>query len=249
MCYSYSKNVYLCKICTVFYGDNPEPPHGSKGTWSHKGILFKDNPGKKLRRHERSDDHKDAIRAKTYMRIEESISAFRTEDHSNANELYITKLIQIVQFLDRNNLPVKFMFPKFTNFLADEMQEPIIKQYLDSCKKNATYTSSDSCDSFLQAIDKFYSDDANARIKKNKDFTIYADESASAARKEMLGIFIGTYAEEENDVVIDYLSLAQLSSTKSEIVVQVLEKTLLEKGIDLSNTLVGCLDGTNSMSG
>ena len=45
---------------------------------------------------------------------------------------------------------------------------------------------------FLQAIDKFYSGDANAWIKKHKDFTIYAEESTSAARKEMLGMFIGT---------------------------------------------------------
>ena len=71
-----------------------------------------------------------------------------------------------------------------------------------------------------------------------KDFTIYADESTSAAGKEMLGIFIGTYYEQENDVAIDYC----------EIVMQVLEKTLLEKGIDLSNTRFSCLDGTNSMS-
>ena len=158
-------------------------------------------------------------------------------------------MIQIVQFLGRNNLPVKFMFPKFINFLADEMQEPIIKQHLDSCNKNTIYTSSDSCDSFLQVINTFYSDDTNARVKKNKDFTIYADKSTSAARKEMLGIFIGTYDEEENDVVIDYLLLAHVLSTKSEIVMQVLEKTLLEKGIDLSNTRFSCLDGTNSMSG
>ena len=65
----------------------------------------------------------------------------------------------------------------------------------------------------------------------------------------MLGIFIGTYDEEENDVIIDYLLLAHVLSTKSEIVMQVLEKTLLEKGIDLSNTRFSCLDGTNSMSG
>ena len=128
----------MCKICTVFYGDNPNPAHGSKGACSHEGVLFKDNPGKKSRQQERSDDHKDAIHAKTNMKIEESISAVRIEHHSNANELYITKLIQIVQFLGRNNLPVKFMFPKFINFLADEMQEPIIKQYHDSCNKNAT---------------------------------------------------------------------------------------------------------------
>ena len=122
-------------MCTVFYGYNSEPAYGSKGAWSHKGVLFKDNPGKKLRQHEQHDDHKDVIRAKTNMKIEESISAFRTEDRSNANELYITKLIQIGQFLGRNNLPVKFMFLKFINFLADEMQEPIIKQSLDSAIK------------------------------------------------------------------------------------------------------------------
>ena len=64
----------------------------------------------------------------------------------------------------------------------------------------------------------------------------------------MLSIFIGTY-EEENDVVIDYLLFARVSSTKFEILMQVLEKALLEKGIDLSNTRFNCLDGTNSMSG
>ena len=72
------------------------------------------------------------------MKIKESISAVRTEDRRNPYGLCSTKLIQIVQFLGRNNLPVKFMFPKFINFLADEMQEPIIKQYHDSCNKNAT---------------------------------------------------------------------------------------------------------------
>ena len=60
----------------------------------------------------------------------------------------------------------------------------------------------------------------------------------------MLSIFTGTYAVEENDV-IDYLPLAQVLSTKSEIVMQVLEKTLLEKGTDLSNTRFSCLDGTS----
>lgn len=113
-------------------------------------------------------------------------------------------MIQIVKFLGRNNLPVKFMCPKFINFLADEMQEPIIKQYLDTCNKNTTYTLKDSCDSFLQAIDKSYSNDANAQIKKNKNFTVSADKSTSAARKEMLGIFIQACHEQENDVIIDY---------------------------------------------
>ena len=80
------------------------------------------------------------------MKIEESISAVRTEDCWYGNKIYIKKLIQTVQFLGRNNLPLKFMYPKFINFLADKMKETIIKYRLDSCNKNAAYTSSDSCD-------------------------------------------------------------------------------------------------------
>ena len=91
--------MFICKVWTVFYGNKSEPAHG----WAI-GVLFKDNPGKKLWWHKRSDDHKDAIHAKSNMKIEESISAFRTENRSNANELYITNLIK---------LPLKFMFQNF----------------------------------------------------------------------------------------------------------------------------------------
>ena len=74
------------------------------------------------------------------MKIKESISAVRTEDRWNPYGLCSTKLIQIVQFLGRNNLPVKFMFLQ----LADVIQKPIIKQYLDSWNKNAVYIQNDS---------------------------------------------------------------------------------------------------------
>ena len=65
----------------------------------------------------------------------------------------------------------------------------------------------------------------------------------------MLGIFIGTYDKEESNVVINYFLLAQVSPTKSVILMQVLEETLLEKGIHQSNTRFNCLDGKNPMSG
>ena len=37
-------------------------------------------------------------------------------------------------------------------FLSDEINEPIVKQYLETCPKNAAYDSSDSCDSVLVAL-------------------------------------------------------------------------------------------------
>ena len=70
-----------------------------------------------MQRLEWCDGHKHAIFAK--------ISAATTEDISNENKLYITKLFKIVQFLGRNSLPIIFMFPKLIDFLANEIQETI----------------------------------------------------------------------------------------------------------------------------
>ena len=58
----------MCKICTVFYDDSPCP-------WSHQGLVFKENPGKKLRRHGKSKSHKKVIFAKANLTIEESIAS------------------------------------------------------------------------------------------------------------------------------------------------------------------------------
>ena len=37
-------------------------------------------------------------------------------------------------------------------FLSDEINKPIVKQYLETCPKNAAFDSSDSCDSILVAL-------------------------------------------------------------------------------------------------
>ena len=73
------------------------------------------------------------------------------------------------------------------------------------------------------------------------DLAIFADEARSAARKEMMGLFLRAYDEEEKEVVIEFVSIASVSSTKSEI--------LLNNNINISNTHFSCLDGTNAMSG
>ena len=134
-------------------------------------------------------------------------------------------------------------------FLANEIQEPIIKQYLETCNKNATYTSHQTCDGFIQQLDKFYWKEVQTRLKNATDIAIYADESTKAARKEMLGIFIGCFDETLKEFKMDYISLTEVSSTKSEVVLAAIERTFLEKDIDISKIRFTCLDGTNSMSG
>ena len=39
-----------------------------------------------------------------------------SRERRKANTLYISKLIRVVHFLARNNLPVKSLYPKMINF-------------------------------------------------------------------------------------------------------------------------------------
>ena len=77
---------------------------------------------------------------KTNARIEDALSKSdkkTTEEKKRSNELYIVKLIKAVHFLAANNLPVKKLYPKLVSFLADDIEELVIKQYLDICKKKS----------------------------------------------------------------------------------------------------------------
>ena len=190
-----------------------------------------------MRRHGKSNSHKKAILAEANLTIEESIASKNNEERAHANELFVGKLVQIVHFLSRNNLALKRLYPKFVEFLSSELQEPIIKQYLDTCAKNATYISHETCDSLIHSLDNYFLTKSNERIKKCDDIVIYADKSTSAARKEMLGIFLAIFDEMDKKFKIEYASLIEVSSTKSE------------RDIDISKTRFCCLDGTNLMSG
>ena len=74
-------------------------------------------------------------------------------------------MIKIVHFLAHNNLPVKELHPKMIRFLSDEINETMVKHYLETCPKNAAYDSSDFCDSILVVL--------NSRLKEKLINTLY----------------------------------------------------------------------------
>ena len=105
---------------------------------------IKENPKKRFSRHGKSSAYVKAVLKKTNARIEDALSKSdkkTTEEKKRSNELYIVKLIKDVHFLAANNLPVKKLYPKLVSFLADDIEEPVIKQYLGICKKKVTYQS------------------------------------------------------------------------------------------------------------
>lgn len=250
--YNLEKYGYLCKVCEVFYGDQLCPSGRGRGAWSHNAVLLKDNPKRRFQRHEKSKPHIDAILMKTSSKIEEAIGRVDKQtlkEKENTNELYITKLIKIIHFLARNNLPVKELYPKVIKFMAEEIEEPVTKQYLASAAQNATYDSSDSCDSLLVSLDAYLKNTTLKRIVAAADIVLFADEATSVARKEMMGVFLSYFDEDSKKFNLDFVSLVSVPSTKSEVLITKMKTILEENGVDIKKTRFVCFDGTNSMSG
>ena len=184
---------YMCKICEVFFSDKPCRSGRGRGTWFHIAILFKENPKKCLSRHEKPSAHINAVLMKTNAHIEDALSKSEkktTQEKKRSNELYIGKLTKSVHFLAANHLPVKELYPKLVSFLADDIEELVLKQYLDTWKKNMTYQSSDSCDCFLLSMNTYFKELVNRRAYHAQDIVIFADKAISAAKKEMNGIYM-----------------------------------------------------------
>ena len=182
--YSQSLHGYMCKICDIYYGSSLCPTNSNRGAWSYKPVTFHDNAGKKLRCHNSTESHKQAILGLVNLRIEDNIGSQakeKSQEQHEANNLYIGKLIHIVEFFARNNLPVKGLYQKFIEFLSNELDGPIIKQYLENCSKNATYKSHKTCDSLIASLDSFFRWETNERIRRSADIVLFTDESTNAA--------------------------------------------------------------------
>ena len=87
------------------------------------------------------------------------------------------------------------MYLKIIRFLSDEMEEAVLRQYLESSAKNATYESSDSCDSFLVSLNSYLKNATCQGTVSANDNVLFADEATSVAGKEMMGVFIGYFDE------------------------------------------------------
>ena len=168
--------------------------------------MFLKNPSKRICCHERPRDHKTAVITLTTIRMDNLGNNTAKEsdlsgERQKANTLHIHKLIRVVHFFARNNLPVKSLYPKMINFLSYELEEPIIKQYPDNCPSNALNTSHEICDYFINCIDKYLWEQTKERLKCLADVVLFADKASDAGRKEMLGIFISSLDEKNRNSI------------------------------------------------
>ena len=143
---------------------------------------------------------------------------------------------------------MKELYPKVISFLASELHEPIIKQKLEKCPKNVGYDSSDSCDTLLNSLNLHLKEKSIRTLIEVDDTTIFADEATSLAGKEMMGLFVSAYDENNKKVLVEFVSIAAVSSTQSIIFLDQVRNILSDNNIGMCKIRFSCLDGTNAMS-
>ena len=91
------------------------------------------------------------------------------------------------------------------NFIAFELEEPVTKQYLENCVKNATYDSHKTLTLWLNPLMNIWKKEIDEKLCNASDIVIYSDEATSAARKEMMGLSLGCFHEIEKEFMLDYV--------------------------------------------
>ena len=93
-------------------------------------------------------------------------------------------------------------------------------------QKNATYQSLDSGDSFLLFLNTYFKELVIESACHAQDIVLFADEVTSAARKEIIRIYISYFYENSKSFCLDFLTLQSISSTKSEAIIDRTKKVL-----------------------
>ena len=83
--------------------------------------------------------------------------------------------------------------------------------------KKCCFDSCDSCDSTIVFLNSDLEEKSISAIVNAVDLVIFAVEATSAARKEMMGLFLSAYDEEEKELTLEFVSIASIASTKFEV--------------------------------
>ena len=108
---------------------------------------------------------------------------------------------------------------------------------LNSYPNNAAYNSTDSFDSLLSSLNLQLKEDSIKILVQATDIAIFADEATSAARKEMMGVFLSAYDEGSQKVVIEFVEITSVSSTQSAILMEKVREILKSNDIDIAKTV------------
>ena len=178
-------------------------------------------------------------------------NALAVSKAQNINRQYIDKLYlrKCLFFMIKKHRPSTDNYGDLINFLGNRIQEPITKQYLNSCPKNARYLSNMTAESLLDAMNFYYENENLNEICDTPFVCLYADEAGNSSHKECFAMFLTYYSVSDCQVKTCFLGILHLNGKKAIQIMNIMKLFFEAKQIILERVLFSALDGTNAMSG
>ena len=133
------------------------------------------------------------------------------------NKLCLSKCINSIFFMIKKHWPLTDDYGDLINFLANRIQEPVTKLYLNSCPKNATCISNMTAESLLDAMNFYYGSKNLNKIRDAPFLCLYTDEAENSSHKECFAVFL-TYSSISDCLVktcfLGFLNLNKKKATQ-----------------------------------
>ena len=127
--------------------------------------------------------------------------------------------------------------------------DKVLEGHLKQHQKNASYTSKTTQNKSITCCGQLISETIVAEIKKNKFYSILADEACDSAMKEQLSLFI-RYVDSSNNVKEDFLRFIHCKEGLSgNDLSSVLITTIKELKLDIMNCREKGYDGAGAVAG
>jgi len=173
----------------------------------------------------------------------------------------LARLLSVVQFLGRLNLPFrghdespdslnKGIFQELVIFLAD-VGDKVLSNHLQSAPDNAKYTSPQIQNEMIRIIGSSIQDKIAKKIQKASIFTVMIDETTDVSHKEQVAVFIRFVENTATgpDIQERLLAIVDTQDVTGKGLTDILLKTLSEHNLDISDVVGQGYDGGSNMMG
>ena len=242
----------FCETCQKW----GNPPAGSRGAWSTRGVTDWNHATELLKQHADSQWHRHAAATaamaqqlesgQSVLELQCSSAAREAVEQRQRNRDVLLKLLRSVYFLVKNRIPHMTVYPNLIE-LHVANGDKLLQQHIKESPSNAQYTSKFSVTMLIEAIDTWLDRKLLESLKTSPFFSIMADECQDIGTQEELSIccrWLVNGCPEEH-----FLTILHVKSTNAAAITDAITSFISEKNLDYRKLVGQGYDGAATFSG
>ena len=246
--YDHDKCGWFCRKCQSYAS-----PSSFSNPWISSGVQLGDHPTRKMKSHFESELHKRSLEAELALKkpsVYEMIQKYGSQTISQdiqRNRNALKSMFIIALYMVKHRLP-NMSFEDMVNLIADAGSSNM-RSYLDSCAKNATYTSRTTYTEILKTMNEYVEKPFLESLRKSL-YTIFIDETTAVGNISVANVYV--MYDDKNCIKEHYLGTINMNHGLGltalhfhNAIVELAQK----KDIDLRYCAFSELDGCSTNQG